>query len=62
MCEASVYTVRDGERNLVMENVVSIRPEGEKVILVDIFGDQKVLAAKIEKVDLLEHEVILCSG
>ena len=61
MCEARVLVVKDSESNLIMENVITLRPEGEKLLLVDLFGEQKIISAKIERVDLLNHEIILRS-
>jgi len=59
MCEAVVFVVKDGDREQVMDNVVTLHPEGGKVLLTNLFGDQKLITAKIERVDLLEHEITL---
>ena len=62
MCEAVVFVVRDGERQRVMDDVVSVNPEGSQVLLTNIFGEQKIVTAKVEKVDLVGHEIILRAG
>lgn len=59
MCEAVVFVIKDGEKQQVMENVVTVHPEGEKLLLTDLFGEQKLITASIEKVDLIGHEIIL---
>jgi len=59
VCEAIVFVVKDGEKRKIMEDVVTVHPEGEKVLLTDLFGEQKLITAKVERVDLLEHEIIL---
>jgi predicted RNA-binding protein len=59
MCEAIVFLVRDGERKQLMENVVTVHPEGDKVLLTDLFGEQRLVTAKIDRVDLIGHEIIL---
>lgn len=59
MCEAVVYVVRDGDRQQVMENVVTVEPEGEKLLLTDLFGEQKLITASIDTIDLIGHEIIL---
>ncbi len=59
MCEAIVFVVKDGKKQKVMEDVVTVHPEGDKVLLTDLFGEQKLVTAKVERVDLLEHEIIL---
>jgi predicted RNA-binding protein len=59
MCEAVVFLVKEGESKRLMEDVVTVHPEGEKVLLTDIFGEQRLVTARIEKVDLIGHEIIL---
>ena len=59
MCEAAVFLVKDGEKQQIMDNVVTVHPEGDKILLTDLFGEQKLVTAKVERVDLLEHEIIL---
>ena len=59
MCEAVVFVVKEGEKEQIMENVVTVHPEGEKLLLTDLFGEQKLITASIERVDLTGHEIIL---
>ncbi len=59
MCEAKVFLEKDGELKECMENVVIIRPEGEKLLLVDLFGEQKFVKASVKELKLLDHKVIL---
>jgi predicted RNA-binding protein len=42
-----------------MENVVTIVPEGDKLLLTDLFGEQKLITAAIETIDLIGHEITL---
>jgi predicted RNA-binding protein len=42
-----------------MENVVTVVPDGDKLLLTDLFGEQKLITAHIETIDLLAHEIIL---
>jgi predicted RNA-binding protein len=62
VCEAVVFVVKDGKTERIMEDVVSVQPEGSKVLLTDIFGEQKIVTATVEKVDLTGHEIILSYG
>ncbi len=55
MCESKVFL--GGE--LVMEDVVRVVVEGEKVKLWDILGSSKELKAKISEIDLVGHKIIL---
>jgi predicted RNA-binding protein len=59
MCEAIVFIVKGGDKKQLMENVVTVHPEGDRILLTDLFGEQKLVTAKIEKVDLTGHEIIL---
>jgi predicted RNA-binding protein len=59
MCEANVFLVTDGESKRLMEDVVTVHPEGDKILLTDLFGEQRLVTARIEKVDLTGHEIIL---
>ncbi len=59
MCELNVYLKRDDHETLVMEGVFVVKPEGEKVVLENLFGEQKVIEAKISQVSLMEHKLIL---
>lgn len=59
MCEAIVYLNKDGKQEMLMENVVTVRPEADKLILIDLFGERREVSAAIKEVKLLEHQVIL---
>jgi predicted RNA-binding protein len=59
MCEAVVYIEREGVQEKLMDDVVEVKPEGGKLVLVDVFGDQKVVSARIKEVRLMEHEIFL---
>lgn len=59
MCEASAYLIDGREQRLLMENVDTIEPEGEGLRLVNIFGEQKFIQARIRAVSLVENKVLL---
>lgn len=59
MCEAIVFMVKDGDKQQIMENVVTVQPDGERLLLTDLFGEQKLITATVETIDLLSHEIIL---
>ena len=59
MCEAVVFLVKDGESTRLMENVVTVVPDGDKLLLTDLFGEQKLITATIDTIDLIAHEIIL---
>lgn len=59
LCEANAY-IRSGEREeLFLEQVDIIEPSEEGLRLVDIFGKQKFIKARIKDMNLLNHRIIL---
>jgi len=59
MCEAAVFLDREGKLEKIMEDVVELKPEEGKLLLVDVFGEQKLVSARISRVELMDHRVIL---
>jgi predicted RNA-binding protein len=60
MCEANAYLKKSEEENLiVMENVYNLKPESGKILLENIFGEQKLIDAEIHHISLMEHKIIL---
>jgi predicted RNA-binding protein len=59
MCEANVYILKDGKEELIFESVDVIEPQGEKIYLRNLFGDQKVLNARLKTTSLVNHKIIL---
>ena len=59
MCEANAYVYRDGKEVLYLENVDIMRPEGQKIFLRNLFGEQKVFEGEIKEISLLNHKIVL---
>jgi predicted RNA-binding protein len=59
MCEATAYLLKDGQEELILKDVDVIEPDGDSVRIVNIFGEQKVLKAEIQSLNLINHKVIL---
>ena len=57
MCEARVYVANDGDEQQIMRDVVLVQPEGNAYLLVNLFGEQKLIRGCIEKIDFLKHTV-----
>jgi predicted RNA-binding protein len=59
MCEANAYLVKDGKESLVMESVDIVEPEGDGTWrLVGIFGDQRTIKGRIQKMELVDHRIV----
>ena len=60
MCEASVYMVRQGQEELLMEKVDRIIPgEDGSIFMESIFGERKVVQGRIRELELVHHRVVL---
>jgi predicted RNA-binding protein len=59
MCEASAYVLKNGQEELLLSDVDIVEPEGEGLRLVNIFGEQKVINADIQRLNLVNHKIIL---
>jgi predicted RNA-binding protein len=59
MCEASAFIIREGREELVLEHVDIVEQENGNLRLINIFGEQKILPAKIKKMSLVDHKIIL---
>ena len=61
MCEANAYLVEGGQEQLIMESVDKVEPEEGGLRLVNIFGEQKFIQARISALSLVDHKVLLQS-
>ena len=59
MCEATAYLIRDGKEEKLLESVDIVEPDNGKLRIVNIFGEQKLVDAKIKKLNLVEHKIVL---
>ncbi|MBO8179487.1 MAG: CooT family nickel-binding protein [Archaeoglobus sp.] len=57
MCESKVYLA--GKDEPLMEDVVRIVVEGEKVKMWDILGEYKEIKGRVAEMDLIGHKIIL---
>ncbi len=62
MCEATVFVSKGKDLEKVMEDVVELRREGDKLLLVDVFGEQRIISAKVGEVQLMDHRIVLREG
>ena len=60
MCEANVYINRDGHEELLMEKVDRIIPgEDNSILMENIFGERRVVKARIREMELVHHRIVL---
>ena len=59
MCESNAYIHKEGGDELLLENVTFIRPEGGKLVMTSLLGDEVVIDAEILEIDLMAHKIVL---
>lgn len=61
MCEANVFIKdKDAENyELLLEAVDKLIPDDDEIILESIFGERKIVKAKIKEMTLVDHEIRL---
>ena len=59
MCEANAYLIEGDDKNLIMEAVDTIEPEGDNLLICNIFGEQKIVKAGIYSLSLVDHKIYL---
>ena len=59
MCQSNAYLEQDGQQQLIIEDVGLVRPEGDKILLISIFGEEELVDANIKMIDLLHHKIVL---
>ena len=59
MCEANAYMLRGDNKELILESVDLVEPQEDGgFLLVDIFGSQKTIRAKLRQMNLVDHKII----
>ncbi len=60
MCESSVYVVKEGNKEKIMDEAILINDESDKIVVVGILGERKeILGGKIVKMDMGKHEILI---
>ncbi len=59
MCETNLYLIRNGEEELLMENVDVIQRKGEEWILRDLFGMERSVKARFREAHLTRQRIVL---
>jgi len=59
MCEATVFLVKDDQEEEIMRDVVLVQPEEDKLLLVGLLGEQKLVKGTIKRIDFIKHTLVL---
>ena len=58
MCEAHAFILRSGREEKILENVDLVEFEGDDVKLINIFGEQKTLNARLKFYNNAESKIV----
>ncbi len=59
MCESKVVAVRDGKEKIIMEDVVRVEVENDKLKLYGLLGEVKEIKGRIVLMDLVGHKIFV---
>ncbi|MFC1863033.1 CooT family nickel-binding protein [Thermodesulfobacteriota bacterium] len=59
MCEAHAYIIKGDKEERLLANVDQIDVEGDEVRMINIFGEQKIIKAKIKSYNNSESKIVL---
>ncbi len=59
MCQSTAYILKDGKEEELLADIATIIPEGGKLRLISLFGEEEVVEASIQEINLLEHKILL---
>jgi predicted RNA-binding protein len=59
MCQSNAYIIEDGKEEMILSDIISIKPAGNGLRLTNLFGEEQIVEASIEEVDLLNHKIKL---
>ncbi len=59
MCESKVVAVRDGNEKIIMEDVVRVEVENDRLKLYGLLGEVKEIRGRIVLMDLVGHKIFV---
>ena len=59
MCETNAFIYKNGREDLYLESVDLLVPEGGKVYLKNLFGEQKTFEGHIKEISFLSRKILL---
>jgi len=58
MCDANAYLAKDGAEELLLESVDLVEQDGEEATLINIFGERKIVRARLKLFDNSQGKLI----
>ena len=58
MCDATAYLVKDDGEEMLLESVDLVEQDGDEVKLINIFGERKVVRARLKLFDNSQGKLV----
>ena len=58
MCEANAFMAKDGREERLLESVDMVEISDDEVKLINIFGEQKIIKAKLKRYDNTQGKIV----
>jgi predicted RNA-binding protein len=58
MCEAHAFLLKNNNEEKLLENVDLVEVEGDEIRMINIFGEQKIIKAKIKSYNGSEGKLL----
>jgi predicted RNA-binding protein len=59
MCESTAYLLSNGNEQLFIESVELLEKKGTHIRLVNIFGEERNIEARVKALSLVDHKIVL---
>jgi predicted RNA-binding protein len=59
MCEAHAFILNQDKEEMILENVDQVDIEGDEVRMINIFGEQKIIKARIKSYSGTKNRILL---
>ena len=59
MCEAAVYMSTSGKEELILEAVDLLENRADHIKIINLFGQEKLIRARVKRFSLLDHKIVL---
>jgi predicted RNA-binding protein len=59
MCEAHAFILKNEDEEMILENVDQVEVDGDEVRMINIFGEQKIIKARIKSYNGSKNKILL---
>ena len=59
MCQSSIYIEKDGQEKEIMRDAILVEPVENGVKVQAMFESPRIVKARIKRIDLLKHKILL---